>query len=104
MEAAEGEHQSCCIRPQTAATLGKNRDSVVWRNNLGATTFTLPNRSGANTGAISQADYTFWKSRFGATSGSGSGLGSAVVPEPATVGLLLVAMVGVILISKKDLK
>jgi PEP-CTERM motif len=48
----------------------------------------LANRSPSNTGAISQSDYTFWKSRFGATSGAGAGLsGGGAVPEPSSLAL-----------------
>jgi len=50
---------------------------------------------GASPGVVDGADYTFWRSRFGATSGSGSGgsLQAGAVPEPATVVLLLSALV-----------
>jgi T5SS/PEP-CTERM-associated repeat protein len=47
------------------------------------------------TPGVQPGDYTFWRSRFGAISGSGSGTGlggSAAVPEPATWLLLVVAM------------
>lgn len=40
------------------------------------------------TPGIQAADYTFWRSRFGATSGSGSGLGGGAVPEPTSLGLI----------------
>jgi PEP-CTERM motif len=61
-------------------------DYILWRDNLGSTTYTLANRSPSNTGAISQSDYDFWKSRFGATSGAGAGLTSGgAVPEPSSL-------------------
>jgi hypothetical protein len=47
----------------------------------------------ADIGTISQADYTAWRARFGNTSGSGSGLGAANVPEPTGMMLLLVSAV-----------
>jgi hypothetical protein len=45
------------------------------------------------TPGVQPADYTFWRSRFGATNGSGSSLGSAAVPEPTASSLLLVVLV-----------
>jgi hypothetical protein len=44
------------------------------------------------TPGVQAADYTYWRSRFGATSGSGSSL-SAAVPEPAALSLLIVMLV-----------
>jgi hypothetical protein len=41
---------------------------------------------------IDAADYTVWKNNFGMTAGAGAGGGSLsaeVVPEPATLALLL---------------
>jgi hypothetical protein len=62
-------------------------DYTVWRDHLGQA-FALPNRDTANSGNINQQDYTFWKMRFGATSGAGA-FGGGAVPEPAS-GLLAV--------------
>ena len=56
-------------------------DYVLWRKG-GA----LQNDPTPGTQA---ADYTFWRSRFGATSGSGSGLGGATVPEPTSLGMIV---------------
>ena len=75
--------------PGTVGVLGdynKNNvvdtaDYIVWRKAQIAGATTLDNRSGSITGAVGDADYNFWRSRFGATSGSGS---AAPVPEPAT--------------------
>jgi hypothetical protein len=50
-------------------------DYVVWRKGLG-TTYT-------------QAHYDVWLAHFGESVGSGAASGSAVVPEPAAVTLLL---------------
>jgi hypothetical protein len=62
-------------------------DYVLWRNGGPLQNDPTP--------GVQAADYTFWRSRFGATSGSGSALGSVTaVPEP-TAGLLLA--VGVVL-------
>jgi T5SS/PEP-CTERM-associated repeat protein len=58
-------------------------DYVLWRK--GGTLMNDP------TPGVQPADYTFWRSRFGATSGSGSEIGRApAVPEPATCLLLVI--------------
>lgn len=59
-------------------------DYIVWRDAVVASATSIPNRSGSLSGTVGTADFDFWKTRFGATSGSGSVSGSAVVPEPAT--------------------
>jgi hypothetical protein len=68
-------------------------DYTVWRDALGSSTV-LPNRDPANTGNVSTADYNSWKSHFGQTAGSGSGLGgiAGAVPEPNSLVLLLAAI------------
>jgi hypothetical protein len=70
-------------------------DYTVWRSHLGQT-FSLPNRSSMNSGPISQADFDFWKSRFGAASGSGSFSGGGAVPEPTSVALMLMGLAAMI--------
>lgn len=64
-------------------------DYVLWRNG--------DPRADANMDTlVDQTDYDIWRANFGNTSagsGAGSGLGSAAVPEPATVGLMLVGLV-----------
>jgi hypothetical protein len=68
-------------------------DYVLWRNGG-----PLANEVDAP-GTVNAADYTEWKARFGNTSGSGSGLGTGAVPEPASAlltslaGLAAVALV-----------
>jgi autotransporter-associated beta strand protein len=39
------------------------------------------------TPGVGPEDYTFWRSRFGATTNPGSGLGGGAVPEPPTLAL-----------------
>ena len=59
-------------------------DYVLWRN--GGPLQNDP------TAGVQAADYDFWRSRFGATSGSGSVVGAAV-PEPGSALLLVLAFV-----------
>jgi hypothetical protein len=61
-------------------------DYVVWRNGG-----PLQNES-ASIGTVDSADYDFWKSRFGAISGSGAGVNGGSVPEPASVVLVLLSL------------
>jgi T5SS/PEP-CTERM-associated repeat protein len=58
-------------------------DYVLWRNGGPLANDPTP--------GVQAADYDFWRSRFGATSGSGAGLGQpGAVPEPTAVLLLLI--------------
>jgi hypothetical protein len=62
-------------------------DYVLWRSGG-------PLQNEVDTpGTVNAADYTAWRARFGNTSGSGSGLGAANVPEPTAAMLLLVGAV-----------
>ncbi len=58
-------------------------DYVLWRSGG-----PLQNEV-ATSGSDTPEDYTEWRARFGNTMGSGSSLGAAAVPEPATVMLLV---------------
>ncbi len=71
-------------------------DYVLWRDNNG-TSNALANDGGLGT-PIGQAHYDLWRSHFGESSGSGSGVSLAAVPEPTSAILLLFAcaMVGVL--------
>jgi hypothetical protein len=68
-------------------------DYTVWRDRLGQS-IALPNTDPNDTdNMVTQAEYNFWKSRFGATSGSGAAALSAsqTVPEPGTWALTMLA-------------
>jgi autotransporter-associated beta strand protein len=62
-------------------------DFLVWRDNLGSET-SLPND---DTSGVGQDDWDRWAANFGQTNGNGAGNLSAVVPEPASVGLIAAA-------------
>jgi hypothetical protein len=67
-------------------------DFTVWRDRLGQNT-PLDNTDPNDTdGMVTMAEYTFWKNSFG-NSGSGS-LGVGNVPEPATLLLAIVIVLG----------
>lgn len=67
-------------------------DYVVWREHLNQT-FQLANEvAGQTPGTVTQEDYAAWRARFGNTSGSGAGLNSSAVPEPATAVMLAMAL------------
>lgn len=70
-------------------------DYAVWRKAVSLGSTSLPNRGTGIMGVVGSADYDFWKSRFGATSGAGAGslFGGAAVPEPSSVLLALLAVV-----------
>jgi hypothetical protein len=73
-------------------------DYVLWRNSVGPGS--LPNENGISPGQVDAADYNYWKLRFGATSGNGSGLAaSAGVPEPAA-SVILLASLAVLMINR----
>jgi hypothetical protein len=60
-------------------------DYVLWRN--GGPLQNDP------TSGVSSADYTYWRSRLGATSGSGSAFSAnAAVPEPSVLVMAMVAL------------
>lgn len=66
-------------------------DYTVWRDNLN-TNFALQHRDPANTGNVSQADYTSWATRFNQTGGASAAVVTAV-PEPMSVVGMLLAVV-----------
>lgn len=66
-------------------------DYVVWRNNLGAPSGTLPND--VDGGVIGAAQYETWKSNFGLAAENGA-LASTTVPEPASLLTIGLAVAG----------
>ena len=69
-------------------------DYPVWRDNLGSTTANLPND--LTPAIVDDLDYDAWKANFGATSGNGGLNALAGVPEPGTLGLLIVGGLGML--------
>ncbi len=70
-------------------------DYTVWRDTLGQSGIGLA-ADGSGNGTVDDADYTMWQSHFGASSG-GSGTGSTTaVPEPTSVFLVAMAMLGLV--------
>ncbi|HEX4414743.1 MAG TPA: PEP-CTERM sorting domain-containing protein [Lacipirellulaceae bacterium] len=66
-------------------------DYVLWRNGG-------PLQNEVNTvGTVDASDYDAWRAAFGNHAGSGSGLGNAAVPEPASLFLLAVGFAAVCL-------
>ena len=72
-------------------------DYTVWRDHLGQN-FALTNEVAAPLGQVTSADYDAWKQRFGNTSGSGAGGGAVAVgvPEPNTLLLVCLSVLGVL--------
>ncbi len=72
-------------------------DYVMWREAESTGQTSLPNEGGISLGFVDQADYNYWRSRFGLTVVTGAALGSsAAVPEPASAMLAILALVGTI--------
>ncbi|MFO0790006.1 MAG: hypothetical protein U0805_11170 [Pirellulales bacterium] len=71
-------------------------DYVLWRNGGPLQNDPTP--------GVQAADYDYWRSRFGATSGAGTGLGaaSAAVPEPSCVALAVFTLLGWFATSKRN--
>jgi hypothetical protein len=66
-------------------------DYVVWRKTLGQSGTDLP-ADGNGDEQITDEDYTVWRENFGA-SGSSMGAGSASVPEPGSMALVVAAII-----------
>lgn len=67
-----------------------SRDYVLWRDSLGQTGTALQ-ADGNHDNVVDANDFAIWRSHFGQTTGSGAGVDRATVPEPAGVGMILVA-------------
>jgi hypothetical protein len=65
-------------------------DYVVWRDRIGLIS-DLPNDLIG--GTIDDDQYNQWRANFGKTSTGGPAIGAALVPEPATLGLLMIAAI-----------
>jgi autotransporter-associated beta strand protein len=78
-------------------------DYVAWRNNVGQPSQTLPNDT---TGVIvGDAQYNLWRGNFGNTvpaPGAGSSLGSAAVPEPSTIGLVVISFIALFAMKRTE--
>ncbi len=75
-------------------------DYVTWRKNNN-TNNALPNDNGLGT-PIGPSHYTLWRTNFGNPPGSGSGdLTASTVPEPASLLLVLVAILGFSAVSTR---
>ncbi len=70
-------------------------DYVLWRNGG-------PLQNDPSPG-LQAADYNFWRSRFGATSGSAAGI-AAVVPEPSTLLVAIAALATVVTHRRRTLE
>jgi hypothetical protein len=74
-------------------------DYVLWRNNVGTTN---PLANDLIGGTIGNAQYNQWRAHFGQTTGSGSATSAfAAVPEPTTLILFAVALIGRFIASKR---
>lgn len=67
-------------------------DYTVWRDSFGASGSGLA-ADGDGDGHIDADDFSIWKNHFGATSGAGAGgdVQIGIVPEPATISLIMLA-------------
>ena len=68
-------------------------DYTVWKDNW-ATGFALPND--ATPGSVTFEDYDVWKANFGNVAATGSSSGSGAVPEPGSLTLLFLAVIGTV--------
>jgi hypothetical protein len=68
-------------------------DYTVWRDAVTAGSTTLPNDP--TPGTVDESDFEYWRAHFGETLGSGAS-SAAVVPEPATHVMLLIATLAIL--------
>jgi hypothetical protein len=68
-------------------------DYTVWRNSVGTDDLRA---DGNGDLTIDDADYAIWKSAYGTSYAlGGGGLSSGAVPEPSTIGLILMTSIAV---------
>jgi GH25 family lysozyme M1 (1,4-beta-N-acetylmuramidase) len=69
-------------------------DYAVWRDTMGQSVNPGTSSDGNSNGIIDAGDYDIWKANFGklVPNIAGSGIGTALVPEPTTLGLLFSAV------------
>lgn len=77
-------------------------DYTTWRDAVTAGLSTLPNRDNANMGLIGEADFLSWRAHYGESEGAGAGIGSAAVPEPASVVLAGLAVLGLMSFRRRS--
>jgi len=80
-------------------------DYVLWRKHLG-TAFQLPNEvPGTTPGMVTVDDYNAWRTRFGSTSGAGtgSGLTGGTVPEPGTFVYIIAGAMGLAVAASRKM-
>lgn len=75
-------------------------DYTVWRDNFGGNSSVL-NGNGSGAATVVQADYDLWKAQFGQMAGSGS-LAASAVPEPASAVLMLMTVLGVAGVRRRN--
>ncbi|MGD9633252.1 MAG: spherulation-specific family 4 protein [Pirellulales bacterium] len=70
-------------------------DYSVWRDSVGLTGVSLA-ADGNGDGVVDDKDYTHWRNYFGASAGGGAGgaatMRGVAAPEPASVGLVVLAL------------
>lgn len=70
-------------------------DYILWRETLGqAASLAGSGADGDGDGTIGPGDYSYWQARFGNT--AGSGLGTAQVPEPTSIALVALMLMGMV--------
>jgi hypothetical protein len=76
-------------------------DYTMWRDALTAGSSSLTNDP--TPGVVDESDFLYWRAHFGETLGSGAG-SLASVPEPASLGLLLLGALFVVIYSTRRLE